>query len=97
MNSTEHERTPDDATAEEVTSPPQDCWPKFVNAYHVVQLFGGREEGGWWFDLGTPLESVMVDDEADLVTTLARLRRRYELDEPSLPTCVRHSAPWKLL
>jgi hypothetical protein len=31
---------------------------KYVNAYSVGRYYGGPEEGGWWYDAGTPLASV---------------------------------------
>jgi len=41
---------------------------KFVNVYLRERLYGGPEEGGWWFDAGTPLLRLetygMVDQEA---------------------------------
>jgi len=38
---------------------------RYVNAYEVSRHYGGPEEGGWWFDAGTPLASVpCVTDEA---------------------------------
>ena len=48
--------------------------PIFVNAYEVDQLFGGPEEGGWWYDAGTPLASVRVRTEAGIERVKARLR-----------------------
>lgn len=30
----------------------------YVNAYLVQRCYGGPEEGGWWFDSGTPLAAV---------------------------------------
>jgi hypothetical protein len=33
---------------------------RFANAYAVTRQFGGPEEGGWWYDEGTPLASVPV-------------------------------------
>ena len=53
----------------------------FVNAYNVHQSYGGPEEGGWWRDVFEPLESVKVDSDAERDATLARLRKRYDLDE----------------
>lgn len=32
----------------------------YVNAYLVTRQYGGPEEGGWWYDTGTPLASVPV-------------------------------------
>ena len=26
-----------------------------VNLYHVDQVFGGKEEGGWWYTYGEPV------------------------------------------
>lgn len=26
-----------------------------VNLYHVDRAYGGREEGGWWYDCGHPV------------------------------------------
>ncbi len=74
-------------------NPPQFCdgcegegievqqFPCFVNAFMVQQAFGGREEGGWWYDCGTPEESRKVYNQAELDSTLAFLRARYELTE----------------
>ena len=56
-------------------------WPRYVNVYEVGQAYGGSEEGSWWFDVGTPIESVRVDDWTELNAMLVRLRVRYELDE----------------
>lgn len=33
---------------------------KFVNVYMVRRCYGGSEEGGWWFDAGELLETVVV-------------------------------------
>lgn len=27
--------------------------PYYVNGYEVERLYGGPEEGGWWYDAGT--------------------------------------------
>ena len=32
----------------------------YVNVYLVDQLYGGPEEGGWWYDTGEPVESICV-------------------------------------
>lgn len=37
---------------------PQRRW--YVNAYEQDRAYGGPEEGGWWFDWGTPLASIPV-------------------------------------
>lgn len=33
----------------------------YVNAYLVCRVYGGPEEGGWWFNAGEPLASVPVE------------------------------------
>lgn len=32
----------------------------FVNAYTVNKVYGGGEEGGWWYETGTPIASIPV-------------------------------------
>jgi hypothetical protein len=38
---------------------------KHVNAYEVNRAYGGPEEGGWWYDFGRPLGSILVEDNKD--------------------------------
>lgn len=33
---------------------------RYVNAYLVTREYGGPEEGGWWYDAGTPAGSIPV-------------------------------------
>ena len=40
-------------------------WPQFVNVYEVRQVLGGVEEGGWYYDVGEPLSSIVVNNEAE--------------------------------
>lgn len=35
----------------------------YVNAYAVTRHYGGPEEGGWWFNSGSPLASIPVKAE----------------------------------
>ena len=30
---------------------------KYLNIYEIGQAYGGPEEGGWWYTVGTPVES----------------------------------------
>jgi len=34
--------------------------PKYINTYLTNRMLGGMEEGGWWFEVGEPLESILV-------------------------------------
>lgn len=57
---------------------------KFVNAYEVTLAFGGREEGGWWFDVGTPLASIPCETDAEIAAAKASLAERFKTidDQP---------------
>lgn len=41
----------------------------YLNAYLVNRGYGGPEEGGWWYDVGEPLESRVMPDPDDLGST----------------------------
>lgn len=56
-------------------------FPKYVNVYELSQRCGGREEGGWYYDVGSPLESIRVDNEDELNKIKSMMLNRYELDE----------------
>jgi hypothetical protein len=55
-------------------------FPKYLNVYRVEQSFGGPEEGGWWYDVGEPLESVLVENEEEEKQVKAKLESRYAAD-----------------
>lgn len=48
----------------------------WVTAYDMDRLCGGPEEGGWWFDCGTVLETIPVVS-TDVDKTIARLKKKY--------------------
>ncbi len=49
----------------------------YVNAYGVTREYGGPEEGGWWYDRGTPVASLWVEaDEAEKAAD--ELKARYD-------------------
>jgi hypothetical protein len=35
----------------------------YINVYSVTRHYGGPEEGGWWYNSGTPLASVPIQVE----------------------------------
>ena len=49
----------------------------YVNVYMVDQAFGGREEGGWWYMVGHPVESHRYDSMNDAQEALAKLETNY--------------------
>jgi len=53
---------------------------RFVNAYEVGQCWGGPEEGGWWYDAGTPLASIPARTDEEVAQARAVL---FELFGPS--------------
>lgn len=36
----------------------------YLNVYAVTRHYGGPEEGGWWYNVGTPLASVPIKAES---------------------------------
>lgn len=48
----------------------------FVNVYEVDRIYGGPEEGGWWYDAGTAVVSRQVS-EADSERVRAELEAKY--------------------
>ena len=50
----------------------------YVNVYEVRRLFGGPEEGGWYYNAGVPLASILVDSEEEARSFLPVVLRTYE-------------------
>lgn len=49
----------------------------FINVYLVDQAYGGREEGGWWFLCGEPVESRLCQSMTEAQAELTKLNERY--------------------
>jgi len=52
----------------------------YVNVYELDSLYGGPEEGGWWYDVGTPFLSLKVeqyDRAGDIIDLTVALREQY--------------------
>lgn len=47
---------------------------KYLNIYEIGQAYGGPEEGGWWYTVGTPVES-----KEFLNRDLKRMQERQEV------------------
>jgi hypothetical protein len=64
--------------AQELTATANNIRPRtvYVNAYSVGRAYGGAEEGGWYYDYGTPLASIPVTTEAQTNEARALLRAR---------------------
>lgn len=37
----------------------------YINAYAVVRAYGGREEGGWYYDVGEPIASIPIPTQRE--------------------------------
>jgi hypothetical protein len=59
---------------------------QFVNAYAVCRCYGGPEEGGWWYDAGTPLASIPAVTDEDIAAAKTRLWTLLGADYGRLPT-----------
>ena len=35
----------------------------YLNTYQIWQCYGGPEEGGWWYEAGTPVQSIYLSPE----------------------------------
>lgn len=35
----------------------------YLNTYETWESYGGPEEGGWWFECGTPVQSIKISEE----------------------------------
>lgn len=35
----------------------------YLNTYEVQSLYGGPEEGGWWYESGSPVQSVLLSTQ----------------------------------
>lgn len=57
-----------------VNTAPERQW---VNVYEVSLCYGGPEEGGWYYDIGTPLASVPFQNYTERSEIEAHIRRMY--------------------
>lgn len=56
---------------------PREHWPHYVNVYEVGQSYGGPEEGGWWYDTGSPVTSVKCETYTEAKRLADELREKY--------------------
>jgi hypothetical protein len=52
----------------------------WVNAYSIVQCYGGPEEGGWWFDAGECLASIPCTSDEQVNEAIDRLSGMYQAE-----------------
>lgn len=51
--------------------------PWFVNVYELDRGYGGPEEGGWWYDIRTPVHSVRADSKVAAERIAEQLQEDY--------------------
>lgn len=49
----------------------------YINVYSVERMYGGPEEGGWWYDLGEPVLSRKTKSYRKAVRMAERLKKRW--------------------
>lgn len=52
--------------------------PIVVTVHRIDQHWGGPEEGGWWYDVGYPIENICIFSKAQAIQELIRLHSQYE-------------------
>jgi len=49
----------------------------YVNTFKVNMQYGGPEEGGWWFDVGYPVESICFETASEASNALNLIRAKW--------------------
>jgi hypothetical protein len=52
----------------------------YVTAFEKEQGYGGPEEGGWWFDVLTPIASIQVRNKSEAIAAYNFLVKQYAED-----------------
>lgn len=50
---------------------------RYVNVYSVQQVYGGPEEGGWWYRHRSVIESHPVVEEKMVDSVIAEMEKKY--------------------
>ena len=58
-----------------ITGPPPSIW---VNVYFIERKYGGPEEGGWYYNWYTCVESVECKNEEEVEEMVSKLKDKYE-------------------
>lgn len=60
---------------------------RFVNAYEITQAYGGPEEGGWWYYVHEPIESIRVTNPMQAQVAALYLKRKHGEDYADRREC----------
>ena len=55
--------------------------PTVITVHHIIDEFGGPEEGGWWFHRGYPVENICIFSRSQAIKELLRLHEKYEAEK----------------
>lgn len=63
----------------------------YVNVYRVERVYGGPEEGGWWYDMREILRSTpcVSEEEAEALAEIVRLSGEYPETRHRFSVCPR--------
>jgi hypothetical protein len=51
----------------------------YLNVYDIGRVYGGPEEGGWWYDTGIPVASIPFEEGDKLIEAVTvYLENRYQ-------------------
>jgi len=73
-----------------------DRWNVYVDVYHVQQMYGGAEEGGWWWDLWQ-LEATICVRHRDLKEIMPIVERNYVNDPKKSYYSVNSSGEYRII
>ena len=61
------------------------CAPETIKLHHVRQEYGGPEEGGWWYEEGTPYQTHCIFSKKQCINRLLELTQDLDLyDQPPI-------------
>lgn len=55
--------------------------PTIITVHRVHDQWGGPEEGGWWYQIGEPIENICIFSREQGVQALLDLHAKYEAEE----------------
>lgn len=55
--------------------------PTVITIHLIDQWYGGPEEGGWWYDVGYPVQNICIFSKEQAIKELLRIHNVYEGEE----------------
>ena len=61
------------------------CAPTAIKLHEVCQMYGGPEEGGWWYEAGSPIGTHFIFSKKQCINRLLDLTQDLDLyDQPPI-------------